>query len=145
MEEAEIGQSTFIEIPTHKIYKERAIWVGAFLGGPLVAGYLIAENFKVFNEPEKAKKTWFFTIISTILIFGGIFLLPETIKIPNQIIPITYTVIAYYLAKHFQEKKMMEHIKNGGEYYSWWRIIAIGVIGIFISIIAFIGFDLFTA
>lgn len=145
MEDAQIGQSSFIEIPTYKIYKERAIWVGTFLGGPLVAGYLIAENFKAFNEIEKAKKTWLFAIISTILIFGGIFLIPETIKIPNQIIPIIYTAIAYYLAKHFQEKKMIEHIENGGEYYSWWRIIAIGVIGIFISIIAFICFDLFTA
>lgn len=39
---------------TVKIYKDRAIWAGTFLGGPLVAGYLIAENFKVFNEKKRA-------------------------------------------------------------------------------------------
>ena len=60
--------------PTGKIYKAREIEVGAFIGGPLVAGYFIAENFKVFNQPDKAKRTWVITIIVTILIFGGIYI-----------------------------------------------------------------------
>ena len=30
---------------TPKIYNERAIWAGTFIGGPLAGGYLIAENF----------------------------------------------------------------------------------------------------
>ncbi len=34
-----------IEKPKPKIYNYRAIGVGTFLGGPLVAGYFIAENF----------------------------------------------------------------------------------------------------
>ena len=48
-----------IKIPTQKIYKNRAIEIATFLGGPLVAGYLIAENFKAFNEPDKSKKRGF--------------------------------------------------------------------------------------
>jgi hypothetical protein len=58
---------------TKKIYTDRLIWAGTFLGGPLVAGYLIAENFKVFNEPNKVKLTWIYAIIATIVIFGGVF------------------------------------------------------------------------
>src|SRR6266487_6381979 len=85
-----------------KIYKDRAIYVGTFLGGPLVAGYLIAENFKIFSEPDRAKKTWIYAIIATVVIFGGIFLIPDTVKIPNQIIPLIYTGITYYLVQHFQ-------------------------------------------
>lgn len=53
-----------------KIYKEKAITFGTFLGGHLVAGHLIAENFKVFGEKDRAKKTWIYTIIATVIIFG---------------------------------------------------------------------------
>jgi len=41
-------QKINIQTPTEKIYKDRAIGVGTFLGGPLAAGYLIAENLKSF-------------------------------------------------------------------------------------------------
>lgn len=132
MEESLNEKQNFVEIPTKKIYRDRAIWVGSFLGGPVVAGYFIAENFKVFKDYKKAKTTWIITIISTIIIFGGIFLIPENIKIPNQIIPIIYTSIAYYLAKHYQEQNIREHIKNGGEFFNWWRTIGIAIIGLLI-------------
>ena len=72
-------------IPKGKIYKDRAFWVGTFLGGPLVAGYLFSENFKSLGQPEKVKPTWIITIIATVVIFGGIFMIPENINIPNQI------------------------------------------------------------
>ena len=81
-------------IPSQKIYKDKEIYVGTFLGGPLVAGYLMANNFKVFGESNKGKRTWMYTIITTIVIFGGIFLIPNIDKIPNQIIPLIYTGIA---------------------------------------------------
>ncbi len=41
-----------------RVYKTNMIYLGSWLGGPLVAGYLIAENFKAFGEFSKAKKTW---------------------------------------------------------------------------------------
>ncbi len=28
-----------------KVYTDKMVWVGTFLGGPLVAGYLFASNF----------------------------------------------------------------------------------------------------
>lgn len=138
-------KSVFTEIPTEKIYNGRAIWVGTFLGGPLVAGYLIAENFKVFNDNEKARITWIIALLTTIVIFGGLFFVPENVKIPNQIIPILYTAIASVLAKRFQEQKSNEHIENGGENYGWWRVIAIGLIGVLISVFTFVGIDLFVS
>lgn len=131
-----------IEKPKQRIYKERAIWVGTFLGGPLAAGYLIAENFKAFNETDKARKTWIYAIIATIVIFGGIFLIPDNTKIPNQIIPLIYTVIAYYLVQHFQGQNISSHISSGGGLFSWWRTIAVGIIGLVITIIPLFGFAL---
>jgi hypothetical protein len=119
-----------------KIYKYKEIWTGTFLGGPLVAGYYIAENFKAFEEYDKAKRTWIYTIISTIVIFGGIFLIPNTIKIPNQIIPFLYTGIAGFLAFHYQDQQITAHINSGGQIYSWWRTIGVALIGLAIILIS---------
>lgn len=135
-------QTIDIQTPTEKIYKDRAIWVGTFLGGPLVAGYLISENFKAFNEFDKAKKTWIYAIIATIVVFGGIFLIPDNVKIPNQVIPLIYTAIAYYLVQHFQGQNITSHINSGGQLHSWWRTIGAGIIGLAITIIPIFGFAL---
>tara|TARA_R110002072_G_scaffold302775_1_gene488618 strand:- start:3320 stop:4084 length:765 start_codon:yes stop_codon:yes gene_type:complete len=137
-------QTVDIERPTRKIYKDRAIWVGTFLGGPLAAGYLIAENFKAFNDTDKAKKTWIYAIIATVVVFGGVFLIPENVKIPNQIIPLIYTAIAYYLVQHFQGQNISAHLNSGGQLFGWWRTIAVGLIGLAITIIPIIGFALFS-
>lgn len=131
-----------IQRPTNKIYKDRAIWVGTFLGGPLAAGYLIAENFKAFNDKDKAKKTWIYAIIATVVVFGGVFLIPENVKIPNQIIPLIYTAIIYYLVQHFQGQNISAHLNSGGQLFGWWRTITVGLIGLAITIIPIIGFAL---
>lgn len=133
-------QTTDTQTSTEKIYKDRAIWVGTFLGGPLAAGYLIAENFKVFNEFDNAKKTWMYAILTTIVVFGGIFLIPDTVKIPNQVIPLIYTAIAYYLVQHFQGQKINAHIDAGGQLHSWWRTIGVGIIALAITIIPIVCF-----
>lgn len=122
--------------PIHKIYKDRAVWFGTFLGGPLAGGYIIAENFKAFNQPDKAKKTWIYTIIATIIILGGIISIPDSVKIPNQIIPLIYTGIAYYLVQHFQGANITAHINAGGQLHSWWRTLSVGLVGLAIILIA---------
>lgn len=132
MEETLPEKSIFEEIPTEKIYTEKAIRVGTFLGGPLVAGYFMAENFKVFGDSDKAKKTWIITILATLCIFALIFFVPENIldKIPNIVFPLIYMGIAAYCTKLYQEKLINEHIENGGEQFNWGRTIAISIIGI---------------
>lgn len=121
-----------LEMPKEKIYKNGMIWSGTFLGGPLVTGYMMAENFKAFNEPEKAKKTWIYTILVTIVIFGIIFLFPDA---PSRIFPIAYSAIAALLVQFFQEKNIENHISLGGKLFSWWRTIAVSVIGIVVLMI----------
>ena len=98
-----------------KVYKERAIWVGTFLGGPLVAGYLIAENFKVFHQNDRVKKTWIYSIIATIVIFGVAFAIPDNIKIPKvKIIDGTYIEYDEYL-KRQQNNNSNDQLKEFGD------------------------------
>jgi len=113
--------------------------MGTFLGGPLVAGYLMAENFKVFNEPDRAKKAWIYAIIVTIVVFGGIFLVQDVEKIPREIIPLLYSGAAYLLVQYYQEKKIIAYIKEGGKTYNIWRSVSIGIIGAVITVIPVFG------
>jgi len=117
-----------------KIYKENAIVIGTFLGGPLVAGYFFAENFKTFNEPEKVRPTWIISLTTLLCIILIAILIPEDLNIPNQIIPITYTAIAYGLYKSHQEEKAKQLFENGSPVYSWWKVLGISIIGLFITI-----------
>ncbi|MDR6760145.1 hypothetical protein J2Y38_000324 [Flavobacterium sp. 2755] len=129
MENEVIENSNFQEIPDQKIYSQKAIRVGTFLGGPLVAGYLLSQNFKTFNDFEKVKRTWIITLIGTVLIFGFIFLIPENVLVPNFIFPLIYMSIVAYFTKQYQEEKINEHLKNGGEEFGWGRTIAISIAG----------------
>jgi len=147
-----------IEIPTiteqvleavksmNKIYTDREIYVGTFLGGPLVAGYLIAENFKVFNEIGKAKKTWIYSIMGTILLIVGVSIIPDDVKIPNFFIPFIYTAIACFFAEYFQRRNISAYISLGGKPFGWGRTILVSVIGLIItaiSVVLLVGFYIF--
>lgn len=135
-------QTPQTDIPTRKIYKENSIWGGTFLGGPLVGIYFLAENFKTFNQPGKAKKTWFLGILFTILLFIGIFSIPENVNIPNQFIPIAYTVMMYVLAKELQAKNIKAHLNTGGSLFNGWRVFAIGITGLVITLIPVLAYAL---
>ncbi|WP_299769079.1 hypothetical protein [uncultured Dokdonia sp.] len=118
----------------NKVFKDKALGVGTFIGGPLVAGYFFAENFKAINEPEKVTKTWVITILATIAIFSIAFMIPLDSKFPNQLIPIIYTGVAYALFKNFQEKKIQEKIESGAEYHSWGRVIGVSILSLLITV-----------
>lgn len=139
MEEAIIEKSVFQEIPTEKIYSEKAIRVGTFLGGPIVTGYFMAENFKAFGDFKKARNTWIIAILSTIAVFSLVLSIPDNINIPNIVFPLIYMGIAAYFTKKYQEKKINEHTQNGGEEFNWWRTIGISLLGCIATIAVILG------
>ena len=114
--------------PGYKLYNDRAIYVGTFLGGPLVAGYLAAENFKRLGQRDKIKKAWALAIAATIVILGALFLIPDVEKIPNYIIPLIYTAIAQLLFQRSQGNAIKAHIDSGGQTFSAWRAVWIGLL-----------------
>jgi hypothetical protein len=121
-------------IPKGKIYTEKEIKVGTFIGGPFVAGYLMAANFKVFGNEDHAKKAMFYGIIVTIALCIGVSFIPENVNIPAPVIPITYFLVASALAKHYQAKAIETHISAGGQISTWGRTIAVSLIGLAIMI-----------
>ena len=83
---------------------------------------------------DKVKTTWIIAICATILIFGGLFLIPNIEKVPNYIIPLIYTGIAHFLVQKFQGVAIKAHIANGGQIFSTWRAVWIGLVGLFVLI-----------
>ncbi|MCV2483437.1 hypothetical protein OD917_00770 [Flavobacterium sp. SH_e] len=123
-------KSVFEEIPTEKIYSKKAISTATFFGGPLVAGYCIAENFKAFNESEKARNTWLITGAFTIVIIAIAFNLPE--NFPTIIFPVIYSGVASYLIHTYQEKEIQKHMDNGGSTFGGWRVFFISILSVII-------------
>jgi len=125
-----------------KFYSQKAIGIATFIGGPLAAGYLIRENFNTISKPDEGKKSLIIGIISTILLFGGIFIIPENImdKIPNQLLPLIYTGLVYLIVEHYQGKLLNTHKDNNNEFYSGWKASGIGFISLIIILIGVFGF-----
>lgn len=132
-------QTDNMEETTKRIYPDKELMLASFLGGPLAIGYLIAENFKVFGEPDKVRITWIATVLSSVVIFGSLFLIPAVQRMPNFVIPLIYSTIGYILVNRFQGERIEAHIDAGGEVYSWKRTIAVGLISFVISMVPIIG------
>jgi hypothetical protein len=120
--------------PDFKLYRNRAVFIGAFLGGPLVAGYMAAENFKNLGQPEYAKRAWVIAILTTIVVFGVFPFLPFVDKILGAAVPVAYCAIADTLVLRYQGEKARAHVENGGKMYSTWRAVWVGLIGLAILI-----------
>lgn len=123
------------QLPDFKLHKKQTITICTFLTGPLVAGFLIAENFNQLNEKKNAIKTWIITICFTIILFCSIIFIPALDKIPNFLFALFYAMLASYCVQHFQQAKIILHQQKGGQFFSTWRAI----LASFISLVLMIG------
>lgn len=133
---------------TKKFYSQRAITIATYFGGPLAAGYLVKKNFEVLDQPDHAQKSLIIGIVSTLLLFAGIFSIPAPIidKIPQPLIPLIYTGIIYLIVERIQGKNLKQHKESGGEFYSGWKAAGVGAIAMVIllagiAIVAFFAGD----
>ena len=125
-----------------KFYSQKSIGIATFLGGPIAAGYLLRENYLALNKPDEAKKAFVYGLLSTVFVFGIIFIMPERIidKVPNQIIPIIYTAIIYYIVEKTQGETLKLHKEFGNEFYSGWNAARVGFVSLLLIITIIIGF-----
>ena len=122
-----------------KFYSQRAIGIATFFGGPLAACYLVRENYLALNKPDEAKKALLYGLLATVVVLGFIFMMPDGVmdKVPNQVIPLIYTAIIYYVVEYTQGDTLKLHEKFGNEFISGWKAALVGFVAmlIFLSII----------
>jgi peptidoglycan/LPS O-acetylase OafA/YrhL len=121
------------------IYKNLHIRLATFLGGPLGATWLLAENFKNLGHPEKVRKTWIWGILASILLVVISFLIPDNSKGPSFLLPVICIVIASQVAKATQGDEIKQHLSEGGATYSVWRSLGIGLICMIITLAIILG------
>lgn len=121
-----------------KIYSKNQIDIATFIGGPLIAGYLISSNFKIFGDKEASKKTLIISLISTVIFFGVLVLLPESItsKIPNISTAIVPILAADFVVRQYQSKKIEEYLKKGYSKASSLGVFGKSVISLIITLIS---------
>lgn len=128
-----------------KLYSQRAISITTYFGGPLAAGILIRENYKILEKEKQGMYALIIGIISTVLLFAGLFSIPENIidNVPNAIIPLIYTGIIYLIVEKIQGKELKLHKENKGKFQSGWKAAGVGAISlVIIAAVAFIAGDL---
>jgi hypothetical protein len=111
----------------HKIYPVKAIAAGTFFGGPMVAGYMLSENYRALNQKENVIGTWVIAVVCTIALFAVIFMIPALEKIPNQIFPLFNAVLVFLVAEKIQGKSIKLHLSEGGKTFSGWRSFGVSV------------------
>ena len=128
-----------------KLYSLKAIGGATFLGGPLAAGYMIGENYKALGKPNEGRTALVIGIVATILLFAGLFLIPEqTIdKIPRQLIPLIYTGIIWGIVEWKQGAILKSHEENGNSFFSGWKAAGIGFISLLIISVGILGYVFF--
>ena len=112
-----------------KFYSNRAISIATYFGGPIAAGILIRKNFLNLGKEKEGLIALVVGIVSTILLFWGIFQIPEPIidKIPNALIPLVYTGIIYLIVEKIHGNILKKHKEEKNEFYSAWRAAGIGL------------------
>jgi len=137
----ELDPSSSFETPLKKYYHPKMMRVATFLGGPLVTGYFIAENYKAFKQPGKAGLSWFYSIMFCVVLLVVIVLISRLRIGGNNgdsfkyVIPLLYSWGAYGLINYLQGGLIEEHVNAGGESYGWGRAILVSIIGLVVFMI----------
>jgi uncharacterized membrane protein len=116
----------------YKLYSSMSIRIATFIGSPIAAGFLIRRNFIALGDQDKGRNALIVAIAATILMFVGIYMIPEQImdRIPNLVIPIIYMLVVHYYVDITQGAALKLHTDRGGEFYSGWRAAGIGFLAL---------------
>ena len=113
-----------------KLYSQKAILIATYIGGPLAAGILVRKNYINLEKKQLGLKALIIGVISTFVVFFGVFSLPENLieKIPSPFIPLIYVGITYFIVNKIQGQELSDHKRDGGLHYHIWRATIISLL-----------------
>lgn len=129
-----------------RFYSKRAISIATFFGGPLAAGVLVRQNYLNEGKTDQAMHALFLGIVSTILLFAAIFLIPEDVmeNMPSALIPGIYTAIILVLVEKVQGQTLKAHEENNGQFYSGWKAAGVGAVCMVIMTVGIVSMIMLT-
>jgi hypothetical protein len=130
-----------IVAPLRKIYTVNMISVGTLLGGPLVGGYMLVENFKTLNDRSGQRQSILLTVVCLFLAIAFAFALPAKHS-PTFFMPFLLSSIYSLFTRKLQGEELKIFIANRGEQYTWWRallvtglLLLISYVGLFVFVL----------
>lgn len=96
-------------------------------------------NFLELGRPEDARRAITIAGTGSILLFGGLALVPDSIleSVPDSIIPVIYSTVVTWIAKDTQGVQVERHERNGGKLRSAWVAFGIGLLSLVMACITF--------
>jgi hypothetical protein len=117
-----------------KLYTLLHLAAGAFLGGPLCAGYMLMNNYKAQGNPEASEQV---LRVTAIFMVAMVFLFPFLQKVPPLFVPLSTMAIAYAVGKAQGIEAAIEN-KARYEPHTPWRFLAVSVIGSVASLLSLV-------
>jgi hypothetical protein len=125
-----IGEGT----GTNKMFSPTQTWLAAYLGGPLVATYMIRKNFLALGRAPQARNTLIYGLLLSLLVILVLPFVPE--KTPNFVIPVLYAAVAQYVtATHQLTKKQILASSDYG-FQSNWKVLLVSLLGVLLFLAA---------
>lgn len=125
-----------------KVFNVNQIEAACVIGSPLLAGILIALNYKSFEERQKGIAWIIIGILWTAVIIGLAMLIPENLaKSSRMFIPILNGAILYPIINKLQGDQIKAHFDNNGEKGSNWVLAGLMVFIVALFVTPFIILD----
>jgi hypothetical protein len=129
-----ISQHILPETPEFKLHDNKNIIIGTFLGGPLAGAFLMSENFKNLNQQHFVVKTWAIAIAGLLVLIASAYI-PIIEKIPNIFFSFLSIMIVSFFVNKYQADYMQEHVTQKGLFYSRWRAVGFGIMGLAVTLV----------
>jgi len=111
-----------------RVYTPWQVCVSCLLGGPASATWLIAENFRVFDDQKKRKLTFLYGAIALFALIGLGLVLPRHSS--GTVLAAVVAGVTKEITKNQQGSQIEELRAKGGRIASWWSAVGIGFIGL---------------
>ena len=112
-----------------RIYNLKQIQGACVVGSPIVAGILIAYNYKAFGQSQKGILWIFIGILWMLALIGIASVIPESIsKSAGLVIPFLNGALMHPIVNRLQGEQIKEHFDNNGEKGSGWIIAGLTVL-----------------
>lgn len=131
------------ETSTPRFYTSFLVLLGTFIGGPIVAGVLLAKNFKLLNKKNAAIISLIIGAIITILIAFLLNVVLDYKKLPSYLIPGLSLAIAALIFEFTQAKSIKELDKSIYKKASAWNSVLYGLGGMLVLFILIFLFHIF--
>jgi hypothetical protein len=114
--------------PRKRLYSPRQIGAAAFIGSPVSAAWLFAQNYAVLGKPGLGRRALFYGLLGTVALFGLASVLPE--RFPKMALPVAYSFALRELAQRLQGADYKAHLAQGAGCQSNWRVAAVSIAGL---------------